>query len=125
MDRRCRPRHLPLWTWVLLAPFVAMAPLSPGTLPGRGVQGTLTLVLCTAVGPVGMQVDPVIGQPVQKDQAKAAAPCQWHMARDPALPLPPFAAPNPASAFVAVTATPTGPPVSLQASRLNRIYVIA
>lgn len=110
--------------WAMISPFLLMSLLSPAVMPARGLDGAMTLVLCSGEGPVTVTLDPVSGEPVHK--APDAGRCDWACAQHAIIdagqtampePFPVFAAPEcaPAPAHLAearATGLPpaTGPP---------------
>lgn len=108
--------------WVMAVALMLAAAVPSGVMPGRGADGALTLVLCTADGPAQVTIDPVTGKPV----AAPAERCAWALAQAPVLPTAPLslaaaapraaeppvapAVPAPAGAAPAPAPLPRGPP---------------
>jgi hypothetical protein len=81
-----------LGLWVLLAPFLMLSLLSPGVMPARAADGTMTLVLCADGATSELVIDLATGQPVETAPAErcdwACGMCALGLAGSPA-PLPP------------------------------------
>lgn len=81
-----------LCLWVLLAPFLMLSLLSPGVMPARAADGTMTLVLCADGATSEMVIDLATGQPVENTPAER---CDWACGlcalglAGPLVPLPP------------------------------------
>lgn len=76
--KSARRRYLSsIFLWVLLAPFFLLCLISPATMPARAADGSFTLVLCTAEGPVTLAIDPATGAPAQESPSGTADSCDW------------------------------------------------
>jgi hypothetical protein len=67
---------------LLVLPFLVMALLPAGVMPGRAADGTLVMVLCTDAGPVEMVVDLATGAATETPASGSGAPpCDWAAAQ--------------------------------------------
>ncbi len=92
----------------VLLPFLLSSLIAAGVMPARAPNGAITLVICTALGPAELLVDPATMAPVaagpdgipkdtpekdgpQKDGTNRKAACAWAAAHgDVAAPPPPM-----------------------------------
>lgn len=91
---------------VLVLPFLLLALVAPGFMPGRMGDGTITMVICADGLAVEVAVDSVTGQPMQP-QAPEDGRCDWAQA---ALAVALLTQPEPAPpARLATRFTPVAP----------------
>ena len=84
MHRGRRLNHLPLRSWLLLAPALLMLLVPASIMPVRQSDGSLTIVICTGSGPLELRVDPDTGQPVEGEDIQTGSACHWNLLRDTA-----------------------------------------
>lgn len=97
MHQGRRLNHLPLRSWLLLAPALLMLLVPASIMPVRQSDGSLTIVICTGSGPLELRVDPDTGQPVEGEDIQTGSACHWNLLRDTAM-LPETGAPVAAAA---------------------------
>ncbi|WP_172294477.1 hypothetical protein [Pseudoruegeria sp. HB172150] len=81
--------------WAIVTPFFLLSFLPGGAMPVQSADGLL-MVICTGDGPLEIRVDPVTGEPVERDPHDGSGTCDWAMAK-PAVSLasaPDFPAPT-------------------------------
>ena len=93
MSRATRPREDPShrFTWgtviaTLLLPFVLLSTAFAGTMPLRGADGMVELVLCTGNGFATVTLPQAEAPPGTRPADEAHAACPWDEAASPALP---------------------------------------
>ena len=108
----------------VLLPFLLSSLIATGVMPARAADGAITLVICNALGPSELRVDPDTLQPIapEKDapKDKTGSACAWAASHAefappmlPALALPVRrgeSLPAPALSTILATARATGLP---------------
>jgi len=110
---------MPIWGWLLIAPFLLTLLVPPSIMPARTADGGMSIVICTGDGPLEMRIDPATGEPLPDHKDDAGAGCHWNALRDAAtLAEPVFAAP--AAAFFSERAIIATAGVARRPTRFER-----